>query len=395
MTGPLNGLRVLDLTIWMFGPFCTQTLGDFGADVIKIEPPGGEPGRGIGRDHPTWEGTSTRYLSRNRNKRSIVIDLRQAEGRRTLHRLAQQADVLVHNFRPDVPARLGLDYETLGSLNPRLIYVAGSGFGQTGPYATMGGQDRVAQAMSGFVFGNGDPGTKPFSARTSIMDSFGGMVMVQAILLALLHRDRTGIAQRVDLALFDAAVFSNIESITTALNSADPVGQAYDPLMSIYQTADGLLQLVMVFVRSGSPLQLLCDILGIEDLSRQERFATKAAQAANGPELIGLLEAEFRKQSTAFWLERLRAHDIICSPVYDYAQLAADEQIAVNGMLRDMRDAEGRVLRAVAQPIRLSESPAEIRRFPPEIGEHSVEILREAGLSQPEIEELLANGIVQ
>lgn len=395
MTAPLDGIRVLDLTIWMFGPFCTQTLGDFGADVIKVEPPAGEAGRGIGKNHPLWEGVSTRYLARNRNKRSVAVDLRQPEGQRVLHRLVADADVLVHNFRPDVPARLGIDYETLAAINPRLVYVAGSGFGPTGPYARLGGQDRVAQAMSGFVFGNGDPGTKPSSARTSIMDSFGAMVMVQAVLLALLARERDGIGQRVDLALFDAAIYSNIESISTALNSPDPVGQAYDPLMSIYRTADGLLQLVMVFVRSGNPLAMLCEILGIADLSVQERFATKAAQAAHGAELIDLLEAEFRKQPTAHWLARLREQDVICSPVYDYAQLAADEQVAVNEMLLDIPDGSGNTARMVAQPIRMSATPASIRRFPPAIGEHTDEVLRAAGLSEADLAALRTDGVIR
>lgn len=395
MNRPLDGIRVLDLTIWMFGPICTQVLGDFGADVIKIEPISGEAGRGINRGHPMWRGISTRYLSRNRNKRSIAIDLRTEAGRDVFMKLVEEADVVVQNFRPGVAERLGVDYDSMYQRNPRVIYMSGSGYGPTGPYAALGGQDRVVQVMSGFVFGNGDPGTKPFSARTSIMDSFGGMVMVQGILLALLARHATGEGQRVDLSLFDAAIFSNIESFTTYLNSGDPVGQAYDPLMSIYRTADSLLQLVMVFVRDDAPLALLCRIMGIDDLSQVERFSSKPAMAENGRELIDLLEVEFRKQPTAYWLEKLRAHDVICGPVYDYADLADDPQVEANGMLQEFTDREGNEARFVSQPIRLSRTPASIERFPPEIGEHTDEILRAAGLNEAEVRRLRDAGVVR
>ncbi|TDE01153.1 CaiB/BaiF CoA transferase family protein [Jiangella asiatica] len=394
MNRPLDGIRVLDLSIWMFGPICTQVLGDFGADVIKVEAPSGEPGRG-NETHPRWRGFSTRFLSRNRNKRSIAIDLRSEAGQDVLLRLVQDADVVVQNFRPGVAERLGLDYETLRSRNPRVIYVAGSGYGRTGPYAALGGQDRVAQAMSGFVFGNGDPGTKPFPARTSIMDSFGGMVMVQGILLALIARHATGVGQRVDLSLFDAAIFSNIESFTTHLNTREPVGQIHDPLMSIYRTADGLLQLVMVFVRDDNPLGLLCRILGIDDLSGDERFATKQDQARHGRELVDLLEEAFRTRPTGHWLARLREHDVICSPVYDYADLAADPQVAENDMIQEVADGAGHTAALVGQPIKLSATPASIDRFPPTVGEHTDDILRAAGFDDAGIRELRDSGAVR
>ncbi len=394
MTDALTGVTVLDFSIWMFGPIATQVLGDFGAEVIKVEPPGGEPGRGIGKGHPELAGVSTRYLSRNRNKKSICIDLRKPEGRQLARRFVEIADVTVQNFRPGVAERLGLTYEDFRAVNPKVIYVCGTGYGPTGPYREMGGQDRAAQAMSAFTAGNGDPGSVPRPARTSIMDVFGGMLLTQGVLLALRARDRTGAGQRVDLALLDAAIASNIEGATTYLNTGQSVGQKYEPLMSTYRTRDSFLQLVTVFVRDGNPLRVLSEVLGIPDLSQDPRFATPHDVDANARALTEVLQEVLVTRTTDDWLASLRARDIICSPVYDYAGVFNDPQVHENDLVREVEHpTKGRV-RLLDQPIHLSETPARIRLAPPTPGEHTDELIAGLGMGSSEIEHLRKAGVV-
>jgi formyl-CoA transferase len=385
MTAALEGVRVLDFSIWMFGPICTQVLGDFGADVVKVEPLGGEPGRGIGMNHPTTGGVSARYLSRNRNKKSICLDLRNPASRDVLERFVARSDVTVQNFRPGVAERLGLRYEDFAPLNDRLIYVCGTGYGLTGPYQSMGGQDRAAQAMSGFTYANGNPGTVPLPARTSIMDVFGGMLMTQGVLLALRARELTGKGQRVDLSLLDAAIASNIEGVTAYLNNGQIVGQMYEPLMGTYRTKDSYLQLVMVFVRHGSPLRLLCEIVGIDDLSADPRFDGPVAIAANAQQLTELLQDVFATRTTDEWLELLRPHDIICVPVYNFAQVFQDPQVVANDLVREVVQGEAGTVRLLDQPIRLSATPAKVAIAPPTVGEHTDELLVSLGFDDGEI----------
>lgn len=394
MTNALDGVTVLDFSIWMFGPISTQVLGDFGADVVKVEPLGGEPGRGIGANHPSTGGVSARYLSRNRNKKSLCVDLRNPQSRAVIERFVAKSDVTVQNFRPGVADRLGLRYEDFVPLNDRLIYVCGTGYGVEGPYRSMGGQDRAAQAMSGFTFANGNPGTVPLPARTSIMDVFGGMLMTQGVLLALRARELTGRGQRVDLSLLDAAIMSNIEGVTTYLNTGRIIGQMYEPLMGTYRTKDSYLQLVMVFVRHGSPLQLLSEIVGIDDLSADPRFATPAAIAEHAAELNEELQYLFEQRPTQEWLDLLRPHDIICAPVYDFAQTFSDPQVIANDLVREVEQGDAGSIRLLDQPIRLSDTPARISAAPPTVGEHTDELLTSVGFDTAEIAQLHDTGVV-
>jgi crotonobetainyl-CoA:carnitine CoA-transferase CaiB-like acyl-CoA transferase len=388
----LDGVKVADFSIWMFGPIATQVLGDFGAEVIKVEPPGGEPGRGEGLNHPLVNGVSTRYLCRNRNKRSVCLNLRHDEGRGLAERLVADCDVMVTNFRPGVAERLGLSYARLSEINPGLIYVAGSGYGPSGPYAGRGGQDRTAQALSGFMAANGDPGTPPFGARGSIMDFIGGMTMVQGILVALLARQRTGRGQRVDISLLDAAVNANTEHLTTYLNTGEVVTQSYEPLMRAYPTKDGYLQVVTAFARSKDPLGSLCAALQRPELAEDPRFATPAALARHEELLAGKLEEVFRTRTTAEWLDVMDAHDIIAAPVLDFPAVVADPQVQHNDILLSTRHPTVGDIRLVGQPVKLSDTPARVRYPPPLVGEHTDEVLTELGLSAVQITALRESG---
>jgi formyl-CoA transferase len=390
----LEGLKVADFSIWMLGPFATQILGDFGAEVTKIEPPGGEPGRGEGRNHPLVHGVSTRYVARNRNKRSVCLDLRRPEGRAVAARIVARSDVVVTNFRPGVAERLGLSYEQLSKDNPRLIYVAGSGYGPSGPYQARGGQDRTAQAMSGFMAANGDPGTVPFGARGSIMDFVGAMTLAQGILVALLARHRTSRGQRVDVSLLDAAINANTEHLTTFLNTGEAVPQSYEPLMRVYPTTDGNIQVVTVFARTKDPLRALCAAIERPEIADDPRFATPEALDRHERELTELLGTVFATRSTADWLRVMDEHDIISAPVYGFADVVTDPQVRHNDLFESV-PADGGDVTLVRQPIRLSDTPARISLPPPAAGEHTDAILGELGLSAVEIATLRQSGVAR
>ncbi|MDT5208881.1 MAG: hypothetical protein QOF67_1296 [Mycobacterium sp.] len=393
MTDALAGVKVVDFSIWMFGPIATQVLGDFGADVIKVEPPGGESGRGQGRGHPLHHGMSTRFMCRNRNKRSICVNLVDATGRAIVDQLVIDADVVVMNFRPGVAERLGLTYERLHALNHRLVYVSGTGYGESGPYSRRGGQDRAAQGLSGFMAANGDPGSMPTGSRISIMDFAAGMVLTQGILVALLARERTGTGQRVDVSLLDAAINANTEGLTTYLNTGETIRQSHEPLMRVYRTANGFLQLVTVFARTVDPLASLCRALNRPDIANDPRFGGDALPEHEG-ELTDALQEVFDTRSTEEWMALLDEHDIISAPVYDYSQVFDDPQVRHNGLLAHAEHPVVGGLQLVGQPIKLSDTPARIALAPPLPGEHTDDILRELGYEPEQIRTLRQNGTI-
>jgi crotonobetainyl-CoA:carnitine CoA-transferase CaiB-like acyl-CoA transferase len=390
----LAGIKVVDFSIWMFGPIATQVLGDFGAEIIKVEPPGGESGRGQGRNHPLHHGMSTRFLCRNRNKRSICLNLVETEGRSITDQLIADADVVVMNFRPGVAERLGLTYERLHGLNPRLIYVAGSGYGESGPYARRGGQDRAAQALSGFMAANGDPGSMPTGSRISIMDFAAGMVLTQGILVALLARERTGTGQRVDVSLLDAAINANTEGLTTYLNTGVMLRQTHEPLMRVYRTSDGYLQVVTVFARTVQPLAALCQALQRPDIAADPRYASWELILEHEAELTAALQEEFLTGTTAEWVQIMDERDIISAPVHDYSQVFEDPQVQHNQLLAHAKHPVVGDMDLVGQPIKLSNTPARIKFAPPLPGEHTDEILRELGYENARITALRQNGII-
>lgn len=393
-TGALTGIRVLDFSIWMLGPGATQVLGDFGADIVKIEPVGGEPGRGLGMGHPLHSGVSTRFLSRNRNKRSLCLDLGSETGRRIASALMSEADVVVQNFRPGVAERLGIGYADATAARPDIVYASGSGYGLQGPLAHLGGQDRAAQAMSGFLSANGDPGQTPTAVRAPIMDFAGAMILAQGILVALLARERTGEGQRVDLALLDAAIAANTEHLTTYLNTGRLIQQSYDPLMRCYRTADGAVQVVTVFARSQNPMRELAVAIGREGLADDPRFATADARDAHELELTESIAAVMAERTTEEWLEVFEAHGIIAAPVNTYADLVGHPQVQANGIIASTHHPVLGDVSLVDQPLRLSATPASIRMAPPLPGEHTAELLLEAGFDQADISAWFGQGVI-
>jgi crotonobetainyl-CoA:carnitine CoA-transferase CaiB-like acyl-CoA transferase len=381
---PLDGITVLDFSQIEMGPCATQVLGDFGADVVKIERPGAGDLSRVHMKHAS--GESAVFWSLNRNKRSVALDVRSALGREAIHRLARKADVLVHNFRPGVMERLGLGYAELSTINPRLIYAFGSGYGPTGPYRDKGGQDVLAQAMSGIAARRADPDAPPEPSATPIADFTGGMLLVQAILLALLARERTGRGQIVHVSLLDGMLAMQLQEASVWLNLRQRLNWGAFPLSGTFRTLDG--HVVMVGAFKANPLQDICRALGIEDLSADPRYATHEAQVAHREDLQRRWRQEFGRRTTKQVIDALESVDILCAPVNDIETALNDPQVANNQMVLDMRHPDLGAIRTVGIPVKLEGTPGSVRRPPPRLGEHTREVLAELGFSQEEIRTL-------
>jgi formyl-CoA transferase len=392
----LQGLRVIDLTQAMAAPFCTMNLADMGADVIKVEAPGeGESMRQLGRAQKN--GHSGTFMTMNRNKRSLAVDLKQPEGVELVRRLARSADVFVQNYRPGAAKRLGVDYASLQAVNPRLIYCAISGFGSTGPYAPRGGYDLIAQGMSGVMSVTGEEGGAPAKSGIPLADLSAGLFGAYGILCALEHRDRTGEGQFVDTSLLEAAmgltVWESMEYWSTgrtpqALGSAHRLSAPYQAL----RASDGWFT---VGAGSDRLFASLCALLGRADLLQDARFASPAERVANRQALIAQIESVTAQHTRAHWLEALARAGVPAGPINNYAEALADPQALARGMVVDLQHKGAGAIRALGVPVKLSETPGAVERAAPLLGEHSAELLRELCYSESEETALRAKGVIQ
>jgi len=392
---PLQGIRVVDLTRFLAGPFCTQELGDFGADVIKIEPLDG--------DHSRYQtlrkdllGNSYFFIAANRSKRSITIDTRAAAGRDIIRRLARNADVVIHNFRPGVMERLGLGIETLREDNPRLIYCGVSGFGQTGPYSKRPGFDQVAQGMSGFMSITGQEPTGPTRAGIALADLYCAMTACRGILYALLARERTGKGQEVYVSIVDSMVSLLTWSAGMYFETGVPPGVAgnHHPLSApfgVYQAKDGPFNIC-----AGNEViwRRLCEAVGRPDLPADPRFTSVFDRIAHRSELDAILTAALQGRTAAEWVAFLNERGVACGPIYNLAEVFRDPQILHQQMLVEKPHAALGTVKLLGIPIKLSETPGEIRLLPPLLGEHTDEVLRDAGYSAEEIARFRKDRIV-
>lgn len=391
MVQPLAGVRVVDFTQVMLGPSATQVLADYGADVIKIERPGaGDLSRGSIPNDPDGMNNPV-FRSLNRNKRSIALDLRKPEGREAIYDLVRGADVVVNNFRAGVMERMGFGYDKLSQINPRIICAFGSGFGQTGPLSHKGGQDILAQALSGVMRRKSNDDEPLTIYATALCDYTAGMHLVQAILLALLQREKTGRGQQVAVSLFESMLAMQMQEAAMWLQRDRHFSWGGYPLTGVFETTDGAVVLVGAF--KTNPLQDICKALGLPDLSQDPRFAQFKDQVANKAPLQAMFRERFASQSTEHWLARLEEQDLLCAPVLTLAEAIGHEQTRANGSVISLPGRHG-ALHVIGSPLSMEPGAFQVRRPPPELGADGEAVLSEAGYSGERIAELKASGIL-
>jgi crotonobetainyl-CoA:carnitine CoA-transferase CaiB-like acyl-CoA transferase len=394
--GPLTDILVIDHTTALAGPYCTQVLGDLGAEVIKVERPGtGDQARGWGP--PFIGGESAYFMGTNRNKRSLTLDLSQAAGREILQQLFQQADVLVHNIpRQSSRKKLGLDQETCLSINPGLIWASITGFGNSGPYAEQPGYDVTIQGMSGTMYMTGEPDSGPTRFPTPISDITTGLYTALAIVSALFVRHQTGQGQVIDNALFDCQVtwLANLASgYLMASETPKKLGNAHPNIVPYqpFPTADGW---IIIGAGSERHWQRLIELLELPELGDDPRFATNADRLAHRDELIPLLSERLRQHPTAEWQAQLKTAGIPNGVINTPADALNNEQLLARGMIVEFDHPAAGHIRSVGNPIQLSHTPITYRRPAPLLGEHTTEILGKLGYSNEEIERLKQEKVV-
>ena len=392
---PLEEVKVLDCTQFMAGPYCSLLLADMGADVVKVERPGvGDETR---HQAPTINGVAAPFLMINRNKRSLVLDLKAPEGQETFRRLVPLFDVVVENFRPGTLEKLGLGYKDLKPLNPSLIYCSISGFGQTGPYRHRGGFDLVAQGMSGIMSVTGIPDGPPVKVGVPITDLAAGMYAANGIMAAYIHRLKTGQGQLVDTSLLEAGValtFWETGILWATGQSPGPMGSAHR-ISAPYQALRCQDKLITIGAANQVNWERLCRAIGREELVEDPRFLTDSLRRQHYQELAEELEATLSKRPAAHWLAQLEEAKVPSGPINTMAEVYADPQIQARDMVVELSHPTAGPIKSIGIPVKLSETPASIRRPAPLLGQHSEEVLQENGFSAEEVRRLAEAGIIE
>ncbi len=391
--GVLSGYRVLDCSIAMAGPFAAQRLGDLGADVVKVEPTTGEWQRHVAAGGAEGNRVNVSFLSLNRNKRSLAVDLKSPDGKQVLLDLVKTADVFLQNYRPGVAKRLGVDYESLSRINPKLIYVSISGYGEDGPYVHRPGQDLVLQGMSGAMLSAGREGEPPTAAGQYLVDAITAYTAFEGALAALLHRERTGEGQLVQVNMLDAITTIQMQELSVFTVGGKPQTRSAEPHAHVYirapygafATSDGFI--IVAFPK----LKTLGEVIG------EDSFLTMYDEVdtwARRDEIFARTRDKLKTKTSAEWLELLRAADIWCGPVYGYADLVDDEQIKHNGTFVEYEHpTEGKV-KTPGFPIRFSKTPSTVDRGAPVTGQDTRDVLTEAGYAADKIEALEKSGAI-
>jgi crotonobetainyl-CoA:carnitine CoA-transferase CaiB-like acyl-CoA transferase len=393
--GPLAGIRVIDFTRWFAGPLATSFMGDMGADVVKIERPKSPDGtRNV--DSLFGPGTSSYFLGLNRNKRSVAVDYQVPAGREVVLDLIRGADVVIANFRPGVMDSLGLGYEALRELRPGLVYCEISSFGHSGPLRSRPGMDLVVQAMGGIMGVTGEAGARPTRVGSPIADYIGALQALIGVASALLARERTGVGQRVDVALLDgqvAGLANYIPGFFVTGKPDGPVGVSHPQLVpyQMFDTADGR---VIVACLTEEFWQRLCGALGLPELIDDERFRLNADRVAHRAEIVGILERVLAGMTTAEVIARLEVADVPFAPIHSIGDVVSHPQVLHNQMIVEMKGPGDAVHHVVGTPVKFSGTPASVRSPGPALGQQTVEVLRSLGLGMAAISELERSGII-
>ncbi|MBA2413869.1 MAG: CoA transferase [Burkholderiaceae bacterium] len=403
----LGHLRVLDLTRVLAGPWCTQLLADLGAEVIKIERPrSGDDTRHWGPPYlkdATGNETSESayYLSANRGKQSVTLDISTTDGQELVRKLAAQCDVVVENYKVGQLSKYGLGYAALAAINPKLIYCSITGFGQTGPHRNRPGYDFIMQGVGGFMSITGErddrPGGGPQKAGVAVSDLMTGMYSTVAILAAVTHRDRTGEGQYIDMALYDVmiAMLANMNmNYLTSGKAPQRAGNAHANIVpyQVFAAADGH---IVVTVGNDSQFIKFCEVAGVPRLAADARYRRNADRVRNREALIAALDPILRARPVASWVEQLDAAGVPCGPINDIAHALADPQVAARGLRIDLAHALAGTVPMVANPIKLSATPPVYELPPPMLGEHTASVLRTyAGVDEAQLSELMSRGVV-
>jgi Predicted acyl-CoA transferases/carnitine dehydratase len=390
---PLAGIKIIDLTRILSGPFCTMTLADLGAEVIKIESPQGDDTRQWGP--PFIKNESAYFLSVNRNKKSVVLNLKDPKGKEILLKMVEEADVVVENFRPGTLKKLGIDYDILKQHNRRVILASISGFGQTGPYSKKPGYDVLAQGMGGLMSVTGEPDGTPVKAGYSLADIGAGMWATIGILSALWERERSGQGQWIDVSLLDTMVSWQTYlagNYFATNNDPKPLGGAHPNIVpyQVFEASDGHFILA---VGNDSLWNSLVDVLDVEAL-RDQKFKTNPDRVQNRDELISILEEIFKRKTRDEWVDMLESAKIPCGPVNKLSDILNDAHIKEREMVVEMEHPSLGILKMLGVPVKLSRTPGRIKTVPPAQGEHSETVLKQMGYSKEEIETFIKEGII-
>lgn len=395
MEQALKGLKVLDLTRVLAGPFATMILADMGADVIKIEmPKTGDDSRAFG---PYIGGESAYFMSINRNKRSITMNLKSEDSKEIFLEMVKNADVVVENYRPGTMEKLGLGYDVLKEVNPKIIYAASSGFGHTGPYAKRAAYDAVVQAMGGIMSITGEKGGKPTKVGSSISDIIAGLYTAIGVLAALEYRNRTGKGQKVDVAMLDTqlSILENaVARYVASGESPGPLGNRHPSIIPFedFETKDGS---IMIAAGNDNLFASLCRTLGVEELIEDERFKTNPLRGENYDDLRPLLAEPFKTKTTDEWLELLNEAGVPCGPINDIEGVVNDPQIQAREMVVSVKHPTAGEMSMPGVPIKMSETQGSVRTPAPILGQHTDEILKqELNLTDEEIEKLKEDGSI-
>jgi crotonobetainyl-CoA:carnitine CoA-transferase CaiB-like acyl-CoA transferase len=392
---PLAGYRVLELAHLIAGPACGMYLADMGADVVKVEQPVvGDASRAAYGTQ--LGGESAVFVTVNRNKRSVALDLARPQGRAAFERLAARADVVIEAYRGGVAERLGLDWPRLSALNPRLVYCSLSAFGPEGPWRDKPGVDMLVQAMGGLMAVMGEPDGPPVLCGTPVLDTIGALMAGQGVVTALLHRERTGQGQRVDVSLLNGALLAHAARLSIFLATGEEPGRwgsghPYLVPFQAFEARDGWIYVAVWIDRLWEPF---CTAVERPALADDPRFATRADRRQRRAELTTLLAQVFRARTVSNWMARLEAHDVLCAPVNRYADLPEDPRVLATRLIVEQEHPRAGRFRTLDTPIRFERTPGGIRTPAPGLGEHTDAVLGEAGLTTQEIAGLRASGIV-